>query len=616
MSKKSRRPPVRIPRASLLAPSPVETALKQATVLHSGGRLNEAERLYREVLRLQPRNFDALHMLGVIGLQSGQYDQAFDLIGQALSLHPRHARALANMGSACVYLGRSDEALQYFDQALEVDPRFAGALNNRGNTLQLLARHDEAAQTFGRLEELAPGFDFALGNFFQSRRHGCDWRDFGRHVHEVVAGVEAARRVDRPFSFLSVSDSAAQQLKCAQLYATYLCPTLHEPLWKGERYGHERIRVAYVSADFRNHVVANMMAGIYEKHDTQRFHTIGVSLAAADDSEIVQRSKRALNEFINASHLSDEAVARLLRDMEVDIAVDLTGFTQGCRPGIFARRAVPTQVNFLGLPGTMGVSYIDYLIADDFVVPPSCQSLYSEHMVRLPDSFQANDDRRSGLTEAPLPAREAVGLPDAGPVLCSFNNSYKLSPTFFDIWTRVMKHAPDSVLWLVAGEAGLQDRLRNAASARGVDPARLIFARRVSYEEHLSRLRLADLFLDTLPFNAGATASDALWAGVPILTCAGEAFAARMAGSLLRASGLPDLITFSHAEYEARAMELAADPARLAELKARLRSTRAMNPLFDTGRYCQHLEAAYIGMWERVEHGDPPASFGVPAIAR
>jgi protein O-GlcNAc transferase len=569
--------------------------------------------LYNEVLRRDAHNFDATHMLGVIALQTRDYAQAYSLIGQALLFNPTHAQALANMGSACVYIGRPDEALGYYERALQANPRFAGVLNNRGNMEQLLGRHAEAAVSFARLLELDPAFDFAIGNLFQSRRHCCDWRDFERLTGEILAGLDGAKRVDRPFSFLSVSGVAAQQLRCAQIYAAYLCPQSHAPLWNGERYGHGRIRIAYVSADFRNHVVSNLMAAIYEKHDRRRFETFGVSLAPEDDSEIVQRAKRALDEFIDVSRLSDDEAAKLLRKLEVDIAVDLTGFTQGCRPGIFARRPAPVQVNFLGIPATMGVPYMDYIIADEFVVPESSEPAYSEHIARLPDSFQANDDRRAALGDLPMPSRAEWGLPATGTVLCSFNNSYKLNPKFFDIWTRVMRQVPDCVLWLVAGD-DVRQQLREAAISRAVEANRLVFADRVPYAQHLSRLRLADLFLDTLPFNAGATASDALWAGVPILTCAGEAFASRMAGSLLRSAGLPELITFDERQYEECALALAADPARLADLKARLSANQLTNPLFDIDRYCRHLEAAYIGMWQRVERLEPAVSFNVTPV--
>jgi protein O-GlcNAc transferase len=582
--------------------------LQRAIALHKQGKLGEAQQLYRQVLRARPGDFDALHMLGVIALQTGQPEQAVKLIGEALPMRPDHVQALANMGSACLLTGRVVEALRHYDRALALEPGFAGAHNNRGNALELLGRHDEAAQAYGKLLELAPGADFAVGNHFHALRNVCDWSDYAGSATFVQAAAAAGQRADRPFSFLSVSDSGSSQLQCARAYAAsqgFATSVTPSP----GAYGHERIRVAYLSSDFREHVVPYVMAGIYECHDATHFETIGVSLAAHDESEIVLRNKASLSAFLDVSRMSDAEAAATLRGMEIDIAVDLTGFTQGCRPGILARRPAAVQINMLGFPGTMGVPYIDYIVADEFVVPESTQGSYAEQIMRLPGTFQATDARRSTLNPVVFPSRAQLHLPASGSVLCSFNNTYKFNPTMFDIWARVMRQVPDSVLWLLAGQPPTQQRLRTEIEARGIGPERLVFAPRVPYAEHLARLTQADLFLDTLPFNAGATASDALWAGVPVLTCAGEAFAARMAGSLLNAIGLRELVTFDLGNYERCAMQLASDPARLAAFKERLTANRHTHPLFDTPRYCRNLEAAYTHMWQRAERGALPASF-------
>ncbi len=590
--------------------TPVPATLQRAITLHTQGKLGEAQQLYHQVLRSAPGDFDALHMLGVIALQTGQPEQAVKLIGQALPMRPDHAQALANMGSACLLTGRAEQALRHYERALALEPRFAGAHNNRGNALELLGRHDEAARAYGNLLELAPGADFAVGNRFHALRNVCDWSDYAGRAALLRTAVAAGKRADRPFSFLSVSDSGSSQLQCARAYSAsqgFATSIMQRP----GAYGHERIRVAYLSADFREHVVAYVMAGIYECHDATRFETIGVCLAAPDDSQIVLRNKASLGAFLDVSRMSDAEAAAALRGMEIDIAVDLTGFTQGCRPGILARRPAAVQINMLGFPGTMGVPYIDYIVADEFVVPESTQSSYVEQIIRLPGTFQATDARRSTLNPVVPPSRTQLHLPASGSVLCSFNNTYKFNPEMFDIWARVMRQAPDSVLWLLAGQPRTQERLRAEAEARRIDPERLVFAPRVPYAEHLARLSQADLFLDTLPFNAGATASDALWAGVPVLTCAGEAFAARMAGSLLNAIGLRELVTFDLANYERCAVELASDAARLAALKDRLTANRHTHPLFDTQRYCRNLEAAYTHIWQEAERGAQPANFTV-----
>ena len=375
------------------ASSVTSAMVQQAVALHLNGRLEQAEVLYRQVLDRHRDTFDATHLLGVVAMQAGRWVQAVDLLSRATQLNSNHPQALANFGSALLYANRPDEALRQYDRALELDPRFAGALNNHGNALQMLGRHEEAAESFRRLLELAPQFDFALGNCFQSRRHCGDWQDFSLQVADVLEALSAGRRVDRPFSFLSVSGEAAHQLECARSYAIYMCPSAQPALWTGERYTHERIRVAYISADFRAHVVSNLMVAIYERHDRERFHTIGVSLTADDGADVVIRARNSLTQFVDASRLSDDEAARLIRELEVDIAVDLTGYTQGCRPGIFARRPAPVQINFLGFPATLGVPYIDYIIADEFAIPASSESAYAECVVRMPDSFQPNDAR-------------------------------------------------------------------------------------------------------------------------------------------------------------------------------------------------------------------------------
>lgn len=594
-------------------PASIQVLLEAAMALYRARRFGEAVQAYETVLRLRPANFDATHMLGIMAMQVGDAPRAVAMISRAVRLDPKHAQAYANLGTAYSCANRPEEALRAYDQALKLDRRFTGVLHNRGAVLQRLGRYEEAAESFARLWEAAPDTDFALANLFENRRYACDWRDFERNAAGIVSGVDAGHNMDRPFSFLSVSGSAARQHNNAKLHTAYLCPSIGPALWCGERYDHARIRVAYVSADFRDHVVMRLVTPILELHDRLRFFTIGVSLAPDDGSDILRRATRALDQFVNVSNLTDDAAAGTIRELEVDIAVDLTGYTDGCRPRIFARRPAPVSVNLFGFPGTMGAPFIDYLIADEFVVPESNCGFFSERVVRLPDTFQVNGQRSNVLTEPPTPSRAEAGLPEHGLVLCAFNNSYKLNPQCFDVWARIIRAVPESVLWLLGEGGGQQRRLRDEAVSRGVRAERLVFAKRIPYDRHLVRLRLADLFLDTLPFNAGATAGDVLWSGVPLLTCAGEAFASRMAGSVLNAVGMPELITRSPAEYEARAIELARDADQLAVLRARLAANRHTRPLFDMNRYCKHLEAAYISMWERSQRGDPPAGFDVPA---
>ncbi len=590
--------------------TPLPAALERAKALHAAGRLDDAEGAYEVVLRVDPSNFDAHHNLGIVALQSGKAELAITRLGQAVASNPRHAQAHANLGTAHLLTDRLEEALRAYDVALEIDPRLAGGWRNRGTILQRLGRHEEAAASFQRCGEIVPGFDFAFGSMFESRRYACDWREFERNVGEILAGISAGRNVDRPFSFLSVSGSAEQHYQCAKLHATYLCPRPAPAEWRGERYDHPKIRVAYVSADYCAHVVMNLMVPIFESHDRQRFHTIGISLAAENDSDILRRAKQSLTQFVNVSRLSDEAAAKTIRELEVDIAVDLTGYTAGCRAGIFARRPAPVQVSYLGYAGTSGAAYFDYLIADRVAIPRDRERFFSERIVRLPHCFLPGDE--SEPIAAQTPTRQALGLPDPGFVFCAFGNSYKFNPSVFDVWMRLLREVPKSVLWLRDGSIAMRGNLAREAAARGVGPERLIFAAKVpAMKDHLARHRQADLFLDTLPFGAHATARDALWAGLPMLTCLGDSFASRVAGSLLAALNLPELATENLQDYAARALELAHDREQLAALRTRLALNLRTQPLFDTKRHCKHLESAYAEMWERAERGDDAISFDV-----
>jgi predicted O-linked N-acetylglucosamine transferase (SPINDLY family) len=390
-------------------------------------------------------------------------------------------------------------------------------------------------------------------------------------------------------------------------------PGRPDPLWRGERYGHDRIRIAYLSADFRSHAVSHLLAGLIERHDRARFETIALSFGPDDGSEMRSRLSSAFERFIDVSDKSDREIAAMLRGLEIDIAVDLMGYTQDSRTGIFALRAAPVQINYLGYPGTMGADFMDYILADRTVIPERQQGDYAEKVVCLPDSFQPNDDARR-IAER-TPTRAEAGLPERGFVYCSFNNNYKITPAVFDIWMRLLRKIEGSVLWLRHSSTATADNLRREAGARGIDASRIVFAGQTKrLEDHLARHRLADLFLDTLPYNAHTTASDALWAGLPVVTCLGTTYAGRVAASLLHAVGLPELITQSLEDYEALALRLAMETDTLSAIKAKLARNRATHPLFDTDRYRRHLESAYATMWERYQRGEPPAAFCVEAM--
>ncbi len=596
-------------RALALEPGYLDARANRGNVLQDLRRHHEALAEFDRALALNPR-VSALHSLRAGVLHDlNRHADAIESYQRALELDPANPETMYHFAVVLGDLGRYRDALASLDRSLELKPDDVRAISDRIECLRALHRHEEAAAALERLLALAPDWDYAQGDLFYSRAHCCDWAAYAARAHALVQAVTEGRKADSPFSFLSVTASAAAQRGCAQTYAADKYPASGTPLWTGVPYSHDRIRVAYVSADFREHPVSYLMTGVFERHDRQRFEITGVSLRPDDGNLASRRVRTALGNVVDVFGKTDAEIAALLRDRQIDIAVDLMGHTLHNRTAVFAQRPAPVQVNYLGFPGTMGAPYMDYLIADRIVVPPGQQAHYAESIAYLPDCFQANDDRRP--IGAIKPMRSAVGLPDSGFVYCCFNNGYKITPSVFECWLSLLQAVPDSVLWLFAEHPVVPRNLREVTRRRGIDPQRLVFAERLPYADHLARMQLADLFLDTLPFNAGTTASDALWAGVPVLTCPGEAFASRMAASLLHAVGLPELITQGLEEYETLALKLATSPAMLADIRARLAQNRATCPLFNTDRICRHLESAYITMWERVQRREPPASFEV-----
>jgi predicted O-linked N-acetylglucosamine transferase (SPINDLY family) len=405
-----------------------------------------------------------------------------------------------------------------------------------------------------------------------------------------------------PLTFLGYSDDKKLQLQCAAATTRVLAPDPVPPLWNGEVYRHERLRLAYVSCDFREHAVAFQLAPLIEVHDRSRFQVIGISTGLADASAIRARLAKGFDRFHDFAGLNSDEIARRLREMEVDIAIDLGGHTGMSRLQVFSHRPAPIQASWLGFPGTTGAAFMDYLIADNTVAPQQDQPFYSEKLVQLPDSFFPTDPARK---IGAMPSRSELGLPQHGIVFCCFNNNWKITRSVFDVWMRLLKQVPASVLWLKQPGPDTRSNLEQEAAARGIDPQRLIFAENAPLEEdHLARYGMADLFLDTLPYNAHATACDALWAGLPVITCKGESFAGRVAASLLNAVGLPELVTQTLEDYEGLCLALAKDPARLDALKTKLAQNLAHAPLFDLDRFRQKIEAAYLAMWDARSLGD------------
>jgi protein O-GlcNAc transferase len=522
---------------------------------------------------------------------------------RAIVLKPDFAEAYSNRGLALLELKCFAESLVSCDKAIALKPDLAVAHNNRGWALEKLNRYDEAFIAFDKAFALESDLTGAEGDRLNAKMRVCDWSNFDLECAHLVASVRSGNANTSPFVFLTIPSSPAEQLQCARLWVTNKFPPSQQPIWQGERYNHKRIRVGYVSADFYQHATAFLMAGMFECHDRSRFDVTAISIGPNDNSAIRQRLEASFERFIEAHAYGDDQIADLVRSLEIDLLVDLKGFTQELRTGIFARRPAPIQVNYLGYPGTMGAAYIDYILADRIVVPENQRECYSEKIAYLPNSYQVNDAKRSIADNAPM--RIELGLPVTGFVFCCFNNNYKITPRVFDCWMRILKQVEGSVFWLLEDNVTAAINLKKEAVARGLTAERLIFAKRMPLPEHLARHRLADLFLDTLPCNAHTTASDALWAGLPVLTCLGETFAGRVAASLLNAVGLPELITTTLEAYEQMAIDLAAHPEKLANIKHKLAEKRLTSRLFDTKLVTKHVETAYATMYERYQAGLP-----------
>jgi tetratricopeptide (TPR) repeat protein/glycosyltransferase involved in cell wall biosynthesis len=632
-------------RALAIRPDSPEALNNRGTFLLQLERLEEALASCDRALAIRPDYPDALSNRGAVFVELKRFEEALTSCERALAMTPDYVEALNNRGNALLGLKRLDHALADYDRALVLRPDYTEAHTNRGNVLRELKRYDEALASYGRalafhpddvaalsgrgavLRELKrfdevlatyeqmlavkPDHRYALGHLLDAALQICDWERTAKLADDIAARIMGRRSAAVPFTLLGACDDPALHLQCVRNFVEDEVGISPPALCRGTGWRHDRIRLAYLSADFHGHATAYLMAELFELHDRSRFEVAGISFGGADGGETRTRLVKAFDKFHDVRTTSDLEVARLMGDLEIDIAVDLKGYTRDSRAAILAHRPAPIQVSYLGYPGTMGAEFIDYVIADPIVLPLDQQPFYTEKIVHLPESYQVNDSKRK-IGEG-APTRREARLPDNGFVFCCFNNNYKITAPVFDVWMRLLGAVDNSVLWLLRSNEAAERNLRKEAAARGIDPTRLVFAESRPLDEHLARHRLADLFLDTLPYNAHTTASDALWAGLPVLTCAGRAFAGRVAASLLTAVGVAELVTDSLEAYEALALRLARDPSLLGGLRAKLAQNRLTHPLFDTDRFRRHIEAAYVTMWEIWQRGESPRSFSVPA---
>jgi protein O-GlcNAc transferase len=573
------------------------------------GRRDEALADFDSALALKPGNVLPLLYRGNLLREAGLFVRALESYDRLLQAAPSYDEAWFCRGSTLWLMDKYEEALASYAKALECNPERFSAAFNSGTVLLKLERYDEALAAFERARALKPEHPYVLGGLASAVQGGCDlvrWPDYQALAVQAVRDQSA---VIAPLVFLPFCEDGALRRQCSARFVADRVPQPAAPLWTGGHYHHDRIRIAYLSGDFRQHATADLIAGLIERHDRAGFEIAAVSFSRDDGSAMRQRLMRGFDRFLEVGGQGDGEVARLLRESEFDIAVDLKGHTEGSQPGILAHRPCPVQVNYLGYPGTIAAPWLDYIIADARVLPFSDQDFYSEKIVHLPHCYQVNDCTRP---IGAVPTRREAGLPEDGFVFCCFNAAWKITPAMFDVWMRLLAKVAGGLLWLLDDNATAQRNLKVRAAARGIDPARLVFAPRIPSAAHLARHRLADLFVDTLPYNAHTTASDALWAGLPLLTCCGHQFDGRVAASLLESVGLPELVTRSLEDYEASALALAGDPPRLASLRARLMEKRLTSPLYDTEGFRKSLEAAYLHMMAISRQGRAPESFAIP----
>ena len=599
---------------------------------HKNGDLKNAKNLYLKILSADNRNYNALHMLGVIASQEKDFNHSIDLLQQAILIKSDDPRAYYNLGLAAYELGQFNLAADYYLKSLELKNHSRELYSNLASTYKKLSNYPKAIQFYKkalaidskRKEDLSnlafcytdanehnlsintykaalkidPKLPWIFGYFLYGQLKICDWSQYHRAIDSMRCSVLQDEQTAPNFIVATMIDELYVQLKASQIWVGTLSgdPSLGPLKPQPQK---TKIRLGYYSADFYNHATSMLMAELFEKHDKSKFELFAFSFGPDIKDPMRERVEAAFDHFIDVSTMSDKEIAEFSRMLGIDIAIDLKGSTKDHRFGIFSYRAAPVQVSYLGYPGTMGAEYIDYLIADKTLIPEESQKFYTEKIAYMPHSYQVND--RSRVISDRIFTKQEVGLPEEGFVFACFNSNYKITPDVFDVWVRILKSVEGSVLWLFEENKTATLNLRKEARKRGLAPERLVFAPKMALSEHLARHKLADLFIDTLPCNAHTTASDALWAGLPVLTCVGESFASRVAASLLNAIEMPELITSSLEQYEELAIALGNDPQRVRALKEKLEGNKLTTPLFDSSLFTKNIEGLYVQMSERLK---------------
>jgi predicted O-linked N-acetylglucosamine transferase (SPINDLY family) len=564
---------------------------------------NEAINYYKNAIELKNDFYDAWYNLGITFSKLKKYQEAIKCYEKTIDIAPNFYKAWVNRGIAFYNLKHYEQAIHSYEQAITLDANNYEAWLNQGIALHDLERFEDAIIAYKQANSLNPQIRSTHGAISHLRMKICSWVNFNEHLDELIKNVRDDENTSIPFSLLALTDDPSLLQRHAEAYSKnkYPAQNILGPIPKNSK--RQKIRIGYFSADFRNHAVSILAAELFELHDKSKFEIIAFSFGEDDLSPMRSRLINSFDKFIDIRSLTDKDAATLSRELNIDIAVDLGGFTANNRTDIFAYRAAPIQISYLGYLGTMSTSYIDYLVADKVIIPTGDQGHYSEKIIYLP-SYQVNDSKRK--ISSKIFTRKELGLPESGFIFCCFNDNYKILPNTFQIWMRILKATPKSVLFLYAANDLVITNLKKEAELSGISNTRLIFGGRLGTEDYLARYRVCDLFLDTFPYNAGTTASDALWAGLPVLTLKGNSFASRIASSLLTAINLPELITESECDYEMKAIELANSPSKVEAIKNALLEQRGSCPLFNTKLFTKHLEKAYQKMIVRHEANLPP----------
>jgi predicted O-linked N-acetylglucosamine transferase (SPINDLY family) len=593
-----------IAKALKIDPDTASAHNNYANVLQDQRKLTSALANYDRAIALDPQYAEAHNNRGDVLQVMGRLPEALLSYARALEISPRYAAAFYNQGNAFGRLGRWREAVESYDQALSITPQYPQALMNRGNTLFELRDNEAAAQSYSQALSIDPAIPYLAGTLLHVNMQQCKWADYRAQLGALLIDLGAHKPACTPFTLLALTDDAALHKQVAQAWIATEYTKPRAAWVPTDRPRNAKLRIGYFSGDFCNHPVAYLTAGLFEEHDRSQFEIFAFSFGPDTRDDMRLRLEKAFDHFVDVKDCTDAQLITRAREADLDIAIDLTGLTRGCRPGIFLARVAPVQMSYLGYPGTTGIAEMDYILVDQTIAEPIDALHYTEKFIRLAHSFQANDPSRRPSDR--VFSRAELGLPPTGFVFCCFNNNYKINPAIFDCWMRMLQSVPGSVLWLREATEQTVRNLRDEACTRGVETTRLVFAGRIeSMADHLARQRVADLFIDALPYNAHTTASDALWAGVPVLTCKGRSYASRVGASLLRTLDLNALITNDLDEYVQVAVSLAQDPARLSALRSALQQKLLVTPLFDIKRFTRNIEQAFLTAIKRKAAGLP-----------